>query len=101
MLDDKGICPNELSYKTYDPNSGRMTLVFDMALFNNNTDCKNAIDADSLGYDIAIDGDRFTIEIDATTLFSTLIVAYDINGNNSLSKFQYIDTIFSSVCVCV
>jgi len=50
-----------------------------------------------VGYDQKIDGDRFSIELDATTLFSTLSVAYDINGNNTLQKFQFIDYIMPKV----
>jgi len=93
VWDEADNCPNSYSYKTYDSTSGVAAMQFPMDKFRATSACFNAIDEGFLGYDREIDGDRFTVELDMTTMFSALSVAYDVNGDNTLIRYQFIDNV--------
>ena len=61
---------------------------FDMDVFNANPNCSQAVNPYTLGYDPTTDGNTFTFSIDVHTLYAALVVAYKINGPNSLSLFH-------------
>ena len=68
---------------------------FDMDVFYHNLNCSRAVNPHVLGYNDATDGNSFTFSIDVHTLFAALVVAYKINGPNSLKLFQKIDNVIS------
>lgn len=97
VADEGDECPEELSVKNYDRATGIMSIQFDTSLYFAEPACKGAVNPQTLGYDAGIDGDTFIFELDAYTLFAALTVAFDINGQNSLSLFQKIDNALTGV----
>ena len=97
VADESDECPEELSVKNYDRATGILSIQFDTSLYLASPACQGAVNPQTLGYDAGIDGDQFIFELDAYTLFAALTVAFDINGQNSLSLFQKIDDALTGV----
>ena len=95
VSDEAADCNINQSVKTYDLANSRLSMHFDMDVFYHNLNCSRAVNPHTLGYDYATDGNSFTFSIDVHTLYAALVVAYKINGPDSLKLFQKIDTIIS------
>jgi hypothetical protein len=56
------------------------TLQFQVPEFNSYSACTSAVNLAELGFNNITDGNLFLLEIDVHSLFSALVVAYEING---------------------
>lgn len=77
-------CNIGLSVKVYDRSVGNLNIQFDMATFNGDSNCSQAINPTTLGYDPTTDGNTFTFTIDVHTLYASLAQVRSISGSASM-----------------
>lgn len=80
-------CDAAQSYEGYNYADATLAMGFSYSSMMKDATCNATVNPFALGYDPAVNGDKFKIEIDVRTLFAALSVNYQVNGPQSLSSF--------------
>jgi PB1 domain len=88
-----GDCPFGPGSTSYNAQSGILTLTYSYADFMAHPQCNHTINPVSAGYNPHITNDAFSLNLDVQTVFSSLTVALNVNGLDSISYYNSIDQV--------
>ena len=93
-------CNFTASYEAYDKISGELLMEYDSSTFGIYKSCGQILTPTfmkNLGWVPTVDQSTLYIKTDVRTIFSSLAVAYRVNGPNTLGKFSKVKDVFVKI----